>query len=105
MKYTREGKALISMTCQETTANCHTLQLTVEDTGPGMHRETLEKLFHPFCQEEDGSTSPSGGTGLGLPIIKELVGLMGGTIQVDSALGRGTRAEATFVMGKVQDYQ
>ncbi|MCD7996204.1 MAG: response regulator [Clostridiales bacterium] len=66
------------------------LRLTVLDTGIGMSDAFLERLFDPFEQEDNRVAQNSGGTGLGMPITKNLVTLMGGTITVKSEVGKGT---------------
>ncbi len=103
VKFTQEGQVNITIQCLETTEEKHTLQMAVEDTGPGMTRETLDKLFMPFYQVDDGSTSQSKGTGLGMTITQELVELMGGHIQAESTPGRGTRVEVRLMLNKVRD--
>jgi PAS domain S-box-containing protein len=65
------------------------LQFAVEDTGVGIAPEELDRLFDPFVQAEAGRTSQEG-TGLGLPISRKFVQLMGGNITVESRLGEGT---------------
>ena len=60
------------------------LRFTVLDTGIGMSDAFLERLFVPFEQEDNRVAKNSGGTGLGMPITKNLVTLMGGTITVKS---------------------
>lgn len=67
---------------------------TVRDNGIGMSEEFLEHIFEPFTQERNVSTAAIQGTGLGLPIAKNLVELMGGTIDVKSKLGEGTEITA-----------
>ena len=66
------------------------LRFTVADTGRGMSRAFLDKLFLPFEQENSHSGKLVEGTGLGMPITKNLVTLMNGTIQVESELGKGS---------------
>ena len=102
VKFTEEGRVHITLTCPETTEDCHTLQLVVEDTGPGMTEDTLSKLFQPFYQADDGSIPQSKGTGLGMPITRELVELMNGQIQVKSTPGEGTRVEVLLKMSKAK---
>lgn len=63
----------------------------VEDSGIGMDADTLARLFVPFTQGDDSATRRHGGAGLGLAIAKRLVTQMGGTLQVSSTLGQGTR--------------
>ncbi len=62
----------------------------VKDTGVGMSEEFQKKLFGEFAQEENGARTQYKGTGLGMPISKKYVELMGGTITVDSKKGIGT---------------
>lgn len=71
-----------------------TLQQTVQDTGIGMSRDYLPKLFDEFTRERNTTENKILGTGLGMPIVKKLVELMEGTITVESEPGQGT----TFVV-------
>lgn len=66
------------------------MTLRVRDTGMGMSLEFMRKLFTPFEREEKSTVNKIQGTGLGMAITKNLVELMGGTIQVDSTPGEGT---------------
>jgi PAS domain S-box-containing protein len=66
------------------------VRLEVQDTGPGIDAATREKLFRPFTQADQSTTRRFGGTGLGLSICRELAGLMGGSVGVDSHLGEGS---------------
>jgi signal transduction histidine kinase len=66
------------------------LALSVADTGIGMKKEDLGRLFVPFQQVESGLTRNYEGTGLGLSISKRLVTMLGGDIAVESELGRGS---------------
>ena len=66
------------------------LEFVVSDTGPGMNADMRERLFGRF-EQSVGVTPRYGGSGLGLSICQELVELMGGSIDVESALGEGTR--------------
>jgi signal transduction histidine kinase len=66
------------------------LRLIVSDTGIGMSKEYLPRLFEPFTQEDSSATTKYGSTGLGMAITKNLVELMNGTISVNSQKGVGT---------------
>ncbi len=65
------------------------LSLVVSDTGPGIAPEHQASIFEPFRQVDASATRDHEGTGLGLPIVKQLLTLMGGEIQVTSAAGAG----------------
>ena len=67
-----------------------TLRFIISDTGIGMSKEYLPKLFESFSQEDSSSTNKYGSTGLGMSITKNLVEMMNGTIEVESERGRGT---------------
>jgi signal transduction histidine kinase/ActR/RegA family two-component response regulator len=67
------------------------LTIVVADTGPGMAPETVARLFGTFMQADASTTRKYGGSGLGLAICRELATLMGGDIEVSSALGQGSR--------------
>ena len=66
-------------------------KIVVADTGIGMSEEYLPHIFEEFTRERTSTESHVTGTGLGLPIVKSLVDLMGGTINVESKIGQGTR--------------
>lgn len=71
-----------------------TYRFTIEDTGIGMSEEFQEHMFEPFAQENESARTHYKGSGLGLPITKELLNLMGGEIRVKSKLGVGS----TFII-------
>jgi signal transduction histidine kinase len=66
----------------------------VEDKGVGIDSETLPRIFELFTQEDSSLSRAEGGLGLGLPLVKELVALHGGTVQVRSE-GKGKGSEFT----------
>ncbi|MDR2770616.1 MAG: HAMP domain-containing histidine kinase [Clostridiales Family XIII bacterium] len=86
VKYSEETKAIrVSLDADEGTA-----RIRVSDSGVGMERRHLEKIFDRFYRADDSRTRESGGSGLGLAIAKEIVGAHGGEIEADSAPGAGT---------------
>lgn len=72
------------------------LLFTVSDTGLGISKEKLGSIFDSFTQEDGTLTRNFGGTGLGLSICKQIVELMGGTIDVESVKGKGSRFSFTL---------
>ncbi len=72
------------------------LRISVKDTGRGIKKENLRKVFEPFQQEDDSIAKQYGGTGLGLALSREIVRLHGGIIWAESSEGRGARF--TFVL-------
>ncbi len=90
VKFTHRGyvKLLISVDTRD--ADGVTLRFTVRDTGIGMTREQIGRLFEEFTQADGSTTRRYGGTGLGLTISKRIVELMGGRIWVESEPGAGS---------------
>src|SRR5262249_17873227 len=66
------------------------LDVYIQDSGPGIAAHDLDKVFMPFFQGRSGWVGHPGGTGLGLSIVKELVGLLGCRITLDSEVGQGS---------------
>jgi two-component system phosphate regulon sensor histidine kinase PhoR len=75
------------------------VRITVEDTGPGIPREHLPRLFERFYRVDDARSRDIGGTGLGLAIVKHLVAANGGDVAVESEVGRGSRFIVTLPKG------
>lgn len=88
VKFTERGSVGLSVTPDVTMVNG--LCFAVRDTGPGIDAQGLARLFRPYAQADRDVCRRFGGTGLGLAISRRLVGLMGGTLAVDSAVGAGT---------------
>lgn len=99
-KYTDKGEVTISLKCVERSEESVTILTSVKDTGPGIPKEKISKLFEAYSQL-DASQSIKG-TGLGLLICKEFVQLMGGEINVESKEGTGTNFYFT-VMFKISE--
>ena len=88
-KFTAQG--FVAIRCRETIedSRCH-LACEIEDTGIGIPDKFRPTLFQPFAQADSSVTRKYGGTGLGLAIVNHLVEQMGGTLTVESTLGKGT---------------
>ncbi|MBR6222726.1 MAG: response regulator [Lachnospiraceae bacterium] len=90
IKFTKEGLVKIDVTCEIISEEDMNLTFHVIDTGQGIKKEDLEKLFTSFSQVDSKRNRYVEGTGLGLAISKSLVEAMGGSIGVESTYGRGS---------------
>jgi signal transduction histidine kinase/DNA-binding response OmpR family regulator len=90
LKFSERGSVDLKVTLQETAGSQVLLRFDVIDTGIGIAPEACERLFHSFTQADATTTRKYGGTGLGLAICKRLTEMMGGTIRLESVLGRGS---------------
>ena len=97
VKYTPTG-GHIRLEVEELPRNEHyaRYRFVVQDDGIGMSEAFQKTLFDPFTREEKSGTNKVQGTGLGMAITKSVVDLMGGSISVESATGKGTRFEAVL---------
>jgi PAS domain S-box-containing protein len=86
----RRGQVSVRALLAVQSGNQATVELRISDDGIGMDNATVERLFTPFTQADASTTRRFGGTGLGLAISRKLVQLMGGSINVQSALHRGS---------------
>ncbi|MBY6185519.1 response regulator [Marinobacter hydrocarbonoclasticus] len=91
VKFTPAGEVRMRAMSVPAPPTMRAFQVTIEDTGIGIPSDRLPDLFEPFCQVDSSTTREFGGTGLGLSICKRLVTQMGGTIEVASTLGQGSR--------------
>ncbi|MCL2819584.1 MAG: ATP-binding protein [Oscillospiraceae bacterium] len=98
VKFTNVGVIKLLATIVKTEENKITIYFEVRDSGIGMKKEQVSRIFEPFMQADGSVTRRFGGTGLGLAITKNIIELMGGTLEVESALGVGSRFgfELTF---------
>ena len=95
LKFTEQGYVKISVRWQETSPPS-LLTITVEDTGIGIAPEQQQQIFEPFVQSEASINRKYGGTGLGLSITQRLMQLLGGTIELQSQLGKGSTFTLNF---------
>ena len=90
IKYTDEGIVAMNITCFNNNDICN-LEIEVYDTGRGIKKEDLKRLYNKFDRLDVEKNSTIEGTGLGLAITKKLVELLQGTINVESEYGEGTK--------------
>lgn len=91
LKFTAEGHVAVSVCRRNNSLGDPHLIFAVSDSGIGIHGDTQTQLFESFSQGDSSTTRRYGGSGLGLAISKELVEMMGGSIEVQSTPGQGTR--------------
>jgi Amt family ammonium transporter len=99
LKFTSSGGVSLRASLERREGERVILRLAVQDSGIGIPRDRLDRLFKSFSQVDSSTTRKFGGTGLGLAISKRLVELMGGGIQVDSEEGEGTTFWFTLNLG------
>jgi signal transduction histidine kinase/ActR/RegA family two-component response regulator len=102
IKFTEHGSIDVSATCLSETADALLIQIKVQDSGCGIPPAALERIFEPFEQLDSSTTRQYGGTGLGLTISRRLVSLMGGELQVSSAVGLGSTFSFTLTLEKAR---
>ena len=90
LKFTKEGEVIVGLRVRNRGPWHIDLEVRVSDTGLGVSQEQAEGIFRPFSQADASTTRKYGGTGLGLPICRQLVELMGGDLQLRSTLGSGS---------------
>ena len=90
LKFTKQGEVVVGARLRSRSVTNATLELRVSDTGVGIAKDRSETIFRPFSQADASTTREYGGTGLGLPICRQLVELMGGQLRLESEAGRGS---------------
>ena len=91
VKFTDAGAVTLRLKAWPEEPGGWSLLMEVVDTGAGMTREQMARLFTPFDQTADGVSAQHGGSGLGLSISRDLIELMGGRLTARSAPGQGAR--------------
>ncbi|WWR16967.1 response regulator [Lachnospiraceae bacterium JLR.KK008] len=100
IKYTPDGGE-IKLTISEKKTNRKKTgfyEIVFEDNGIGMSEEFVQRIFEPFARADDGRISKIQGTGLGMPIARNITRMMGGDIAVESRLHEGSRFTVTFLL-------
>ncbi len=102
IKFTESGVVTLAISIEKETHDEAVVLFSVKDSGIGMTKDQLKKLFQPFSQADSSTTRKHGGTGLGLMISKLLVEQMGGDIQVESEAGKGSHFYFSLHFSKQQ---
>ena len=97
VKFTQSGEVLLRASARREGARAHRIEIVVRDTGIGIPKARLDRLFRSFSQIDPSTTRQFGGTGLGLAICKRLAEKMGGGISAEST-GRGSTFRVTLVV-------
>ncbi len=90
IKFTEQGEVILEVIALTMDKNQCVINFSIKDTGIGIQENHLKDLFQAFSQLDTSVTRKFGGTGLGLSITKNLVHLLGGTLQVSSTVGKGS---------------
>jgi len=101
VKFTQNGMVKVLSAITEKTENNITMHFEIKDSGIGMSKDQIEKIFEPFAQAETGTTRKYGGSGLGLAITKNIVEMMGGKLSVESSLGIGSKFSFDLVFNTI----
>ncbi|MEO7689263.1 MAG: ATP-binding protein, partial [Sphingomonas sp.] len=102
IKFTTAGEVRLDVSTVSREGGDVRLRFDVLDTGGGIRSDQLDRIFRPF-EQVGSATERSGGTGLGLSITRQIVEVMGGQIEVESAIGEGSRfrVEANFPLAAI----
>jgi len=102
-KYTEAGKVTLSVSVDdaENKSDKVMIKFTVSDTGQGMSKEQVEQLFDEYARFNQEANNAKEGTGLGMPITRNLINMMNGKIYVESEIGKGTVFTICLLQGKV----
>jgi PAS domain S-box-containing protein len=98
IKFTQAGYVRVTSHLSRGENDICFVSFCVEDTGVGMDMAYLAKVFEAFSQEDASITRKFGGSGLGLSIARSIIQIMGGTIQIESEKGKGTRVDIRIPM-------
>jgi PAS domain S-box-containing protein len=97
-RFTEKGAVVVDLSCMKRDSRSIMMVVSVSDTGCGMSKSFLPKLFEPFSQEREHPLRPRPGAGLGMALAKRITEAMNGDIVVTSEVGKGSRFVATMQM-------
>ena len=103
IKFTRQGGVTVRAELGGELSDSVPVRISVTDTGIGIPLAKRDKIFEAFAQADSSTTREFGGTGLGLSIAARLVRLMGGTIDLESELGKGSRFWFLVSLGRAEE--
>ena len=105
VKFTEQGEVNVRIKHKGNSGDSVSLTFSVQDTGIGLSQEAQNRLFQPFVQADGSTTRKYGGTGLGLAISQKIIQLMGGHIQVESTLGKGSQFHFELTLESSDDLE
>jgi len=103
VKFTQQGEVALDLTVRRRSGSRIALVFAVTDSGIGMTRSEMQKLFRPFAQASEQVALRFGGSGLGLVLVKRLAKAMGGDLTVASRRGGGSTFKLAVVVGVPSD--
>jgi len=103
VKFTNVGMVKLLASIKESDDKSATISFELKDSGIGMSPVQISNIFEPFMQADDSVTRRFGGTGLGLPITKNIVEMMGGVLSVESTPGVGTKFSFDLIFDLIDD--
>ena len=103
IKFTNTGEIAVNVQARVTENNQHELRFSIRDTGIGIPKDKMSKLFESFSQVDSSTTRKYGGTGLGLAISRELAEKMGGTMWVESEANKGSTFYFTILVESAKE--
>ncbi len=102
IKFTETGSVFVKLSCAEMRTGNAKVLFSISDTGVGISKDKYETIFELFTQADSDTTRKYGGTGLGLPIVKQLLLLFGSKIELESTPTKGSRFYFTLPLQIVQ---
>jgi two-component system, sensor histidine kinase len=103
IKFTRQGGVTIEIKVLEQVEQKITLYFSVTDTGIGLSPEAKKTIFESFAQADSSTSREFGGTGLGLTISRQLIEMMGGSLEVESEKGQGCHFYFTLIVSQAEE--